>query len=67
MYLFLGPLRRLDTIFPRAQSLHAQRVLTTHWLNVDHVSFLAAEFAATVSLENQADMKGEKGYLRVGA
>lgn len=53
--------------FPQSTEPSAQRVLTTHWQNVDHVSFLAADFAVTVSLEDQADMKGEKGYLRVGA
>ena len=65
MYLFLGPLRKTRHRFPQSTEPYAQHVLITHWQSVDDVGFLAADFAATaqVSLEDQAEMKGEGGYL----
>lgn len=56
----LAPLRKTRHSFPRSAEPYAQHVLITHWLNVEYVSFLAADFALTahISLENLVDMKG---------
>lgn len=67
MYLFLDHSKiRLEHFLQNTEP-YTQHVLINHWLNVEYVSFLATDFAATspISPEDQIDVRREGGISRV--